>query len=64
MLGDPTLITRNDEVEGAWRLYTALLEIIEVSRCELPTYQYEARTWGPSEADELLAKDHLLWRRP
>ncbi len=64
MLGDPTLFTRSDEVEAAWRLYTPLLEIIEDSPWQLPTYQYEARTWGPSEADELLAKDQLLWRRP
>ncbi|WP_420063777.1 glucose-6-phosphate dehydrogenase [Prochlorococcus marinus] len=64
MLGDPTLFTRSDEVEAAWRLYTPLLEIIEDSPWQLPTYQYEARTWGPSEADALLAKDHLLWRRP
>ncbi len=64
MLGDPTLFTRSDEVEAAWRLYTPLLEMIEDSPWQLPTYQYEARTWGPPEADELLAKDHLLWRRP
>ena len=64
MLGDPTLFTRSDEVEAAWRLYTPLLELIEASPWELPTYQYEARTWGPSESDTLLAKDQLLWRRP
>ncbi|KGG19100.1 Glucose-6-phosphate 1-dehydrogenase [Prochlorococcus marinus str. SS2] len=64
MLGDPTLFTRSDEVEAAWRLYTPLLEIIEDSPWQLPTYPYESRTWGPSEADALLAKDQLLWRRP
>ncbi len=64
MLGDPTLFTRNDEVEAAWRLYTPLLELIEDIPWQLPICQYESRTWGPSEADALLAKDHLLWRRP
>ena len=64
MLGDPTLFTRSDEVEAAWRLYTPLLELIEDSPWQLPIYPYEARTWGPAEADALLSKDELLWRRP
>ncbi len=64
MLGDPTLFTRCDEVEAAWRLYTPLLELIEDSPWQLPIHQYESRTWGPAAADELLAKDELLWRRP
>ncbi len=64
MLGDPTLFTRSDEVEAAWRLYTPLLELIENSPWELPIYPYESRTWGPAAADALLAKDELLWRRP
>ena len=64
MLGDPTLFTRSDEVEAAWRVYTPLLELIEDSPWKLPIHQYESRTWGPAAADELLAKDELLWRRP
>ena len=64
MLGDPTLFTRSDEVEAAWRLYTPLLEMIEDSPWELPVYQYESRTWGPPESDLLIGKDQLLWRRP
>ncbi len=64
MLGDPTLFTRNDEVEAAWRLYTPVLEIIEDNPALLPIYQYEARTWGPAAADALIGKDNLLWRRP
>ncbi len=64
MLADPTLFTRCDEVEAAWRLYTPLLEIIEDSPWMLPIHQYESRTWGPTAADELLAQDSLLWRRP
>ena len=64
MLGDPTLFTRSDEVEAAWRLYTPLLELIEESPWQLPVQTYEARTWGPAAADNLLAEDNLLWRRP
>tara|TARA_Y100001968_G_scaffold258557_1_gene245543 strand:+ start:1941 stop:3476 length:1536 start_codon:yes stop_codon:yes gene_type:complete len=64
MLGDPTLFTRNDEVEAAWRLYTPLLSLIEDSPWQLPVHQYESQTWGPAAADILLSKDNLLWRRP
>jgi glucose-6-phosphate 1-dehydrogenase len=64
MLGDPTLYTRSDEVEAAWRLYTPLLELIEDAPSQLPVYPYEARTWGPAAADSLLAEDGLAWRRP
>ena len=64
MLGDPTLFTRSDEVEAAWRLYTPILEGIRQSPDRFPAYPYEAGTWGPAESDELLARDGLLWRRP
>jgi glucose-6-phosphate 1-dehydrogenase len=64
MLGDPTLYTRNDEVEAAWRLYTPLLKLIEDAPWQLPVQPYEARTWGPAAADMLLADDGLAWRRP
>jgi glucose-6-phosphate 1-dehydrogenase len=64
MLGDPTLFTRSDEVEAAWRLYTPLLELMEEAPWQLPVYSYEARTWGPAAADSLLAGDDLVWRRP
>ncbi|MEB3331932.1 MAG: glucose-6-phosphate dehydrogenase [Synechococcaceae cyanobacterium] len=64
MLGDPTLFTRSDEVEAAWRLYTPLLELIEEQSGRLPVHPYEARTWGPAAADNLLAEDGLIWRRP
>jgi len=64
MLGDPTLYTRSDEVEAAWRLYTPLLGLIEEAPWRLPVHPYEARTWGPAAADNLLADDNLAWRRP
>jgi glucose-6-phosphate 1-dehydrogenase len=64
MLGEPTLFTRSDEVEAAWRLYTPLLELIEEAPWQLPVHPYEARTWGPAASDNLLAEDGLIWRRP
>jgi glucose-6-phosphate 1-dehydrogenase len=27
-------------------------------------HPYEARTWGPAAADNLLADEGLIWRRP
>ncbi len=64
MLGDPTLFTRSDEVEAAWRLYTPILEGLKQSPEKFPVHSYEAGTWGPAESDELLSRDGLLWRRP
>jgi glucose-6-phosphate 1-dehydrogenase len=64
MLGDPTLYTRSDEVEAAWRLYTPLLQMLEESPSQLPVHPYEAGTWGPAAADSLVADDGLTWRRP
>ena len=31
---------------------------------QLPVHPYEARTWGPAAADNLLAEDGWSWRRP
>ncbi len=62
MIGDSTLFTRKDEVEAAWSLVTSLLTGWERAKGPIPTY--EAGTWGPPEADELIARDGFRWRRP
>ncbi|MCS6914289.1 MAG: glucose-6-phosphate dehydrogenase [Myxococcales bacterium] len=66
MLGDSTLFTRGDEVLASWRFCTRVLQgwaqADERRRGPLP--QYEAGTWGPKEAAELLARDGRAWRRP
>ena len=61
MLGDPTLFTRTDEVEHAWRFITPILEAWE-RRGDEPA-PYAAGTWGPEAADALLAGDGNRWRR-
>ncbi len=62
MLGDATLFTRADEVEAAWSLITPLIEgWQEAPPTDLPNY--EAGTWGPKAADEMLARDGRSWRR-
>ena len=61
MLGDPTLFTRTDEVESAWRFITRILDFWEADCCPVATYP--AGTWGPAEADALIARDGMKWRR-
>ena len=57
--GDQTLFTRRDEVEQAWRLVGGLLDETE----KLEPRPYEAGTWGPREADELVERAGRHWRR-
>lgn len=61
--GDATLFARSDEVEDAW----AFIDIIEnawASKTNGPgLFFYPAGSWGPDEADELLARDGRAWRR-
>jgi glucose-6-phosphate 1-dehydrogenase len=62
MSGDPTLFARRDEVEEAW----AFIDTIENAWREKnspPLTFYLAGSWGPEEADELLARDGREWRR-
>jgi glucose-6-phosphate 1-dehydrogenase len=62
LLGDPTLFTRADEVETAWALIDPIESEWRAGRPPLQTY--EAGTWGPSAADELVARDRHEWHRP
>ena len=62
MLGDQTLFTRADEVDKAWQVMEPILEAW--SHQPPPQFpNYEAGTWGPAEADALLARDGRRWRR-
>src|SRR6266700_1300225 len=62
MSGDATLFARRDEVEEAW----AFIDTIEqawTGKDAPPLTFYPAGSWGPEEADELLARDGRAWRR-
>jgi glucose-6-phosphate 1-dehydrogenase len=59
LTGDASLFTRADEVETAWGLMDPILEAWESNGQPLATY--EPGTWGPAEADELLARDGRTW---
>jgi glucose-6-phosphate 1-dehydrogenase len=62
MLGDSTLFNRADEVEAAWEVVMPFLEAWSEQKEEFPNY--EAGTWGPAHADDLLRADGRSWRRP
>ena len=57
MIGDPTRFARQDLVEAAWAIVEPVL------RCGLPVIEYEPGTWGPVEADRLVA-DVGGWNAP
>ncbi|HET8569735.1 MAG TPA: glucose-6-phosphate dehydrogenase [Candidatus Limnocylindria bacterium] len=59
--GDATLFTRRDEVEQQWRFIDPIVEAWAAS--DVPPASYAAGTWGPPEADALLARDGRSWRR-
>lgn len=61
MLGDAALFARYDGVEASWRILMPVLERWQNATVkELPTY--EAGSWGPQEAEELLHRDGCWWR--
>ncbi|MFN3361276.1 MAG: glucose-6-phosphate dehydrogenase [Pseudanabaenaceae cyanobacterium] len=63
MLGDQTLFTRADEVEAAWQLVTPALNAWDMPTDPSSIPLYEAGTWGPKEAEELINRDGRQWRR-
>src|SRR6478736_4866584 len=60
--GDASLFTRADEVEEAWTIVDPVIEAWADSPPP-PFPNYEAGTWGPAAADDLLAREGRRWRR-
>jgi len=59
--GDSTLFARQDEVFHSWQFFTPLLDHwANTIPKDFPNY--EAGTWGPKAADEMLARDGRKWR--
>jgi glucose-6-phosphate 1-dehydrogenase len=58
--GDASLFTRADEVEMAWSLIDPIAQAWETEQIP-PLALYEPGSWGPAEADALLAKDGRAW---
>jgi glucose-6-phosphate 1-dehydrogenase len=61
LLGDATLFTRADEVDEQWALVDTIIAAWQRDRPAFPNY--EAGTWGPPSADDLLKRDGRSWRR-
>jgi glucose-6-phosphate 1-dehydrogenase len=66
MLGDSTLFTRRDEVEAEWSFVTDILDgwrdETQSDHTDFPNY--DAGTWGPQAASDLIERDGRRWRRP
>lgn len=61
LLGDPPLFPTTEEVNLSWKI----LDPIEQYWATLGQPQpYRSGTWGPAEADEMLANDGRHWRMP
>ena len=61
MTGDATLFQRADMVEAGWSVVQPILDVWRA----LPPRNfpnYPAGSWGPKEAEELMARDHRNWR--
>jgi glucose-6-phosphate 1-dehydrogenase len=61
--GDATLFIRRDEVETAWSIVDNIRKAW-VGRGLNNREFYSAGTWGPSAADDLMARDNREWRNP
>jgi glucose-6-phosphate 1-dehydrogenase len=57
MHGDASLFAREDSVEAAWRVVDPVLGNVT------PVYRYKPNTWGPPEANALVA-GHGGWHNP
>jgi glucose-6-phosphate 1-dehydrogenase len=63
MAGDQTLFMRRDEIEAAWAWIDTIQRAWRKRKASsLP--EYPAGSWGPREADELIASDGRKWRTP
>jgi glucose-6-phosphate 1-dehydrogenase len=60
LLGDQTLFPRNEEVDASWQVIDPLEEFWTGTKPQ----KYRAGEWGPRAADEMLAAEGRVWRRP
>jgi len=61
MLGDSTLFTRSDAVFAAWSVLTPVLDAWAEGAS--PLQFYEAGSWGPDRATDLVQRDGRAWHR-
>lgn len=63
MNGDPTLYTRSDALEEAWKFVQPVIDFWD-NNPEAPLHGYPCGSWGPEEADRLIEDKRLTWRYP
>ncbi len=59
--GDPSLFTRSDEIEFAWRFIDSVRAGWEGEHAP-PLERYARGTWGPSSSDKLMWTNGRWWR--
>lgn len=59
ILGDATLFMRSDQVEEAWDVLATIQEAWDRSEADFPNYV--SGSWGPEEAEALLAREGHFW---
>jgi glucose-6-phosphate 1-dehydrogenase len=63
MRGDTTLFMRADQTEAAWQVLSPVIQAWEkIKPFSFPNYQ--AGTWGPEEAEILIARNGRSWVMP
>jgi glucose-6-phosphate 1-dehydrogenase len=63
MRGDATLFTRRDEVEAQWEFIDHVFDAW-AAEGNAPPPIYPAGSWGPDQAEDLIARDGRRWRKP
>lgn len=58
--GDPTLFMRADQVEAAWKIIRPIMEQWQ-SKPPVDFPNYAPGSWGPEDAEALIAKDGNHW---
>jgi glucose-6-phosphate 1-dehydrogenase len=62
IIGDATLYTRQDMVEASWMAIEPIQHFWRATKHDFPNYP--AGSWGPAEADQMLARRGHVWRKP
>ena len=62
MVGDATLYTRQDMVDASWAAVQPILDYRASHPQGFPNY--EAGSWGPKAAEEMLERRGHSWRQP
>ena len=65
MLGDPSLFSRTDQVDVAWKFVDPIMASwAEQNKNNPPKFSnYSSGSWGPEASDQLISSAGFSWRR-